>query len=127
MQRIANPLFRWFEPSSDLHKKGIVMSTRRGFLKLLGIGAGAAVAAPVAGKALDVLTQPGTDMYLNNRNYSPSTKMGPHTGQRISGRPVGERSLTNPHNVTKEQVGLGSLRHHEDHALVLEGMAKRIR
>lgn len=111
------------------------MSTRRGFLKLLGIGAGAAVAAPVAGKALDVLTQPGTDMYLNNRNYSPSTGVGAHTGQRISGHPVDERSLTNPHNVTKEQVGLGSLRDwelqdlvgHEDLTRVLEGVATRVR
>lgn len=112
------------------------MSARRGFLRLLGIGAGAAVAAPVAAKAIDVLTQPGTDMYLNNRNYNPSTDVGPHTGQRVSGQVVDERSFINPHNVTKEQVGLGRITPEwelqdlvgsEDLTRVLEGVAKRIR
>lgn len=110
------------------------MSTRRGFLRLLGVGAGAAVAAPVASKALDVLTQPGTDMYLNNHKYNPSTDVGPFEGQRVSGQPVDWQG--NPHVVTKTEVGLGrvspewelqDLVGSQDLVRVIDGVSKRIR
>lgn len=101
------------------------MSTRRGFLRLLGVGAGAAVAAPVASKALDVLTQPGTDMYLNNRNYNPSaqgsyqravpTSLGSDFGSKEH-----SRVTDNPHAVTKAEMGLGAIGH------AIDGVATRI-
>lgn len=88
------------------------MSTRRGFLRLLGIGAGAAVAAPVAVRSFDVLSQPGTDMYLNNRNYNPSaqgsyqravpTSLGSGFGSKEH-----SRVTDNPYATTKAEMGLG--------------------
>lgn len=76
------------------------MSTRRGFLKLLGIGATSVVVAPMAAKAASVpmVVDPAPVEALPAVRVLEGELLGPV--QPFNG---------NPHLVTKEQVGLGRI------------------
>lgn len=80
------------------------MSSRRGFLKLLGVGAGAAVVAPLAAKVVVPVATAVPGDTLPKVRVLEGELLGPV--EPVMTNPY---NVTNPHNVTKEQVGLGNV------------------